>query len=165
MQIQHPCRKIVDPRFFSHVTKISEVLEFFCICSRISLNVTQKISKCLNGRIKCLSHVPVKKLWPNGRKCFAHVETFLNKTQNSYSQCPELKRKKFTLKIIKKNFWTREKPLGSHRCKNFCQKVLIISLKFGKNHKTANCFSIFAFFPNWSFGLIECTFHSSTLDS
>ena len=93
LHFQHPCRKTVDPRFFSHVTKFVEVFDFFSICSWIFLNVTQKISKCLNGRIKCSSDVPVKNLWRNGRKCFAHIECFLNKMQKSYSQCPEKKKK------------------------------------------------------------------------
>ena len=118
---QHPCRKTLDPRCFSFVMKIIEVFEFFSIWCWIFLNVTQKISTCLNGRIYCRFDVHVRKLLPNGRKCFARVQTFLNKMQKSYSQCPELKKEIIFLpKIIKKIFWTREKPLRNHRCKNFC---------------------------------------------
>ena len=116
---QHPCRKTLDPRCFSHVTKNIEVFEFFSIWWWIFMIVTQKISECLNGRVKSRADVLLKKLWPNGRKCFAQVETFLNKMQNSYSQCTE-RKKNFPVKIYQKKIWTREKPLGNRRCKSFC---------------------------------------------
>ena len=94
LQFQHPCRKNSWPEvFFSCYENFWNCRIFFSICSWIFLNVTQKISKCLNGRIKCSSDVPVKNLWRNGRKCFAHIECFLNKMQKSYSQCPEKKKK------------------------------------------------------------------------
>ena len=158
--------KKVDQRFFSHVTKNFEVFEFFSICSWISLNVIQKISKCLNGRIECPSNVPVKKLWPNGRKFSAHIECFLNKMQKSYSQCPEMK-KKFIIpaKNHQKNLPDTRKLVE----KSSVQKFLLKSINyFSENRKKPQNFYLFfnfCFFPNWSFGLIEGTFHNSTLNS
>ena len=143
LQLQHPCRKTVDPRCFSDVTKTFEVFQFFSICSWISLNVTQMISRCLNGRIKCPSDVLVKKLWQNGRKCFAHIETFLNKMQKSYSQCPETKkRKNFTPKIIKKFSGHAKSSWEIIVAKAFAKKYKMF---LWKSEKTTKLLPVFQF--------------------
>ena len=72
------------------------------------------------------SEVPVKKNRPNGRKMFAHVETFLKKMQKSYSQCREMKKRKL---VSAKN---RRKKSSGH-AKSSCE---IIGAKgFAKNYK------------------------------
>ena len=119
---QHPCRKTLDPRCFSYVIKIIELSEFFSIWCWIFLNVTQKISKCLNGRVKSRADLLLKKLWPNGRKCFAQVATFLNKMQKFYSQCTERKKKIFPSKFIKKNILDRRKAIGKSSLQKFLLK-------------------------------------------
>ena len=152
MQFQHPCRKTVDPRFFSHITKIFEVFDFFSICSWISLNVTQKISKCLNGRIKCPSKVPVKKLWPRSPKCFAHVETFWTKCKKLLVRVQKWKKGKvFPAKTHEKNLLDTRKAFE----KSSVQKFLLKTIKyFSENRKEPQKFCLFfnfCFFPNWSF--------------
>ena len=141
MQLQHPCRKTVDPRFFFHITKNFEVFEFFSIRSWISLNVTQKISKCLNGRNKCPSNVPVKKFWPNGRKCFAHVETFWTKCKNVLVRVQKWKKgKKFPAKNHRKNLQDTRKAVE----KSSVQKFLLKSNNyFSENRKKPQNFYLF----------------------
>ena len=75
------------------------------------------------------------------------------------------KRKKFHAKNHQKcGFLDTLKAVDKSSLQKFLPKSFNYFSENRKNHKTSNCFSIFAYFPNWSFRLIERTFHSSTLD-
>ena len=92
-QLQHLCRKTVDPRFFLMLRKFSMCSIFFLLFLKLSQYYSADFWVS-DRRKKGRSDVPDKKLWQNGRKRFAHVENFLNKMQTSDSQCPEMKKKK-----------------------------------------------------------------------
>ena len=83
------------------------------------------------------SEVPVKKNRPNGRKMFAHVETFLKKMQKSYSQCREMKKRKL---VSAKN--RRKKSSGHAKssweiigAKGFAKKYKFLLWKWEKTTK------------------------------
>ena len=142
---QHPCRKTLEPRCFSHVTKIIEVFEFFSIWCWIILKVTRKISKCLNGRVKSRAEVLLKKLWPNGRKCFAQLATFLNKMQKTFQSMYRKER------IISRQNLSKECSghAKSHWeiivAKVFVKKFFWFIWKSEKNTKRLIVFQFFAF--------------------
>ena len=143
---QHPCRKTLDPRCFSHVTKIREFFEFFSIWCWIHLIVSQKNSKCLNGRVKSRADMLLKKIWPNGRKCFAQIENFLNKMQKSYIQCTE-RKKIFSRQNLSKKFSGHAKSRWEIIiAKVFAKKYYIFLWKSEKTTKRLMVFRIFAFF-------------------
>ena len=77
----------------------------------------------------------------------------------------EKKEKYFPSKNIKKNLLDTRKAVG----KSSVQKFLLKSENyFSENRKKPQNFWLFfsfCFFPNWSSGLIECTFHNSALES
>ena len=74
----------------------------------------------------------------------------------------EKKEKFFLTKNQQKNLLDTQKAVG----KSSVQKFLLKSINyFSENRKKPQNFQlffIFCFFPNWSSGLIECTFHNST---
>ena len=72
-----------------------------------------------------------QKVWPNGRKCFAQVETFLNKMQKSYSQCTE-RKKIFPVKIYQKFFLDTRRAVEKSSLQKFLLKSFIY---FSENRK------------------------------
>ena len=112
--------------------------------------------------------MPVKKLWPKGRKCFAHVETFLNKMEKPYSHCPETKKEKnFPPEIIKKSFLDTRRAVG----KSSLQKFLLKSVNcFSENRKKPQNFKMlftFCFFSKlilWTFRMHLSQFYPKHLE-
>ena len=93
---------------------------------RIFFYLMLNISECHSKDFSVFEWTCKKPCWRASQKTLAKRPKMFRTSWNFFEQNAKIlqsmyrKENNFLPKIIKKIFWTREKPLGKHRCKNFC---------------------------------------------